>query len=95
MKKNIHPSYGQAVIRCACGNVVETQATTPEIKVDICSGCHPFYTGKKKIVDATGRVDRFLKRFKKSEGLKQTTKTASPEKSQSPAEIKSALKSKA
>ncbi|MBD3244490.1 MAG: 50S ribosomal protein L31 [Candidatus Moranbacteria bacterium] len=74
MKKGIHPSYGPAVIKCACGNTVRTQSNVSEINVEICSGCHPFYTGKKKIVDSTGRVDRFMKRFEKSKSM-QTQKT--------------------
>jgi large subunit ribosomal protein L31 len=63
MKEGIHPKYGPAVIRCACGNVIETRSTKPEIRVEICSKCHPFFTGKQKLVDSGGRVDRFNKRF--------------------------------
>ena len=72
MKKGIHPKYGPAVIRCACGNTLETISTVPEIRVgstkkeirvEICSKCHPFFTGKQKLVDTGGRVDRFNKRF--------------------------------
>ena len=63
MKDGIHPKYGPAVIRCACGNVIETRSTTPEIRVEICSKCHPFFTGKQKLVDSGGRVDRFNRRF--------------------------------
>jgi large subunit ribosomal protein L31 len=74
MKKGIHPNYGPAVIKCACGNKVKTQAVVDELNVEICSACHPFYTGKKKIVDSTGRVDRFMKRFQKSEAMKKEAK---------------------
>lgn len=63
MKKDIHPKYGKAVVKCACGNTFETGATMPEIRVDICNACHPFYTGKQKFVDAAGRVERFQKKF--------------------------------
>lgn len=63
MKKGIHPDYKDAKVTCACGNSFETRATIEEIKVDICSACHPFYTGKQKFVDTTGRVERFQKKF--------------------------------
>ena len=63
MKDGIHPKYGPAVIRCACGNTIETRSTKPEIRVEICSKCHPFFTGKQKLVDSGGRVDRFNRRF--------------------------------
>ena len=63
MKDGIHPKYGPAVIRCACGNTIETRSTKPEIRVEICSKCHPFFTGRQKLVDSGGRVDRFNKRF--------------------------------
>lgn len=63
MKQGIHPEYNQTTIRCACGNVIETGSTKSNIVVDICSKCHPFYTGKQKLVDTGGRVDRFKKRF--------------------------------
>ncbi len=64
MKKGIHPDYVECKITCLCGNEIETRATQPEIRVDICSNCHPFYTGKQKLVDTAGRVERFQKRFK-------------------------------
>lgn len=63
MKDGIHPKYGPAVIKCACGEVIEIRSTKPEIRVEICSKCHPFFTGKQKLVDTGGRVDRFNKRF--------------------------------
>lgn len=63
MNENIHPSYNQTTIRCACGNVIETGSTKNDIRVDICSNCHPFFTGRQKLVDTGGRVDRFKKRF--------------------------------
>jgi large subunit ribosomal protein L31 len=63
MKENIHPNYQSARIVCACGNVIETRSTRPEIHVELCSACHPFYTGKQKLVDTAGRVERFRKKF--------------------------------
>lgn len=64
MKKEIHPKYEMANIMCACGNVVRTRSTRKTINVDICSKCHPFFTGKQKFVDSEGRVDKFMKKYK-------------------------------
>lgn len=66
MKKNIHPEYHDAKIICACGNVFEVGSTIKEMKVEICSACHPLYTGKKKEMSTTGRVDRFKKLAEKA-----------------------------
>ena len=63
MREGIHPKYEQTTIRCACGNTFTTGSTKGDIRVEICSKCHPFYTGKQKLVDTGGRVDRFNKRF--------------------------------
>ena len=63
MKADIHPKYETCAVSCACGNKFETRSTRKEIKVDICSACHPFFTGKQKFVDTAGRVDRFRKKF--------------------------------
>ncbi len=63
MKREIHPAYGQAVVRCACGETFVTGSTKKELSVEICSKCHPFYTGKQKLVDSGGRVDKFKKRY--------------------------------
>ncbi len=63
MKKNIHPSYQAVTIRCACGNAIDTKSTISDVRVDICSACHPFFTGKQKIMDTAGRIDRFKKKF--------------------------------
>ena len=63
MKEGIHPEYKPAVIRCSCGAVWETRSTKESISVDVCSKCHPYYTGRQKLVDTGGRVDRFKKRF--------------------------------
>ena len=62
MKDGIHPNYDTCTVKCACGNTFETKSTKSELKVDICSKCHPFFTGKQKLVDTGGRVDRFNKR---------------------------------
>lgn len=63
MKEGIHPKYETASVTCACGNTFETKSTRPEIRVEVCNKCHPFYSGKQKLVDTGGRVDRFKKRF--------------------------------
>lgn len=63
MKKDIHPKYGKASVRCACGNTFETRSTKKDIHVEICSSCHPFYTGKQKLIDTGGRVDRFKRKY--------------------------------
>lgn len=63
MKENIHPEYHKCVVRCACGEVFETGSVREEMSVDICSKCHPFYTGKQKMIDSGGRVDKFRKRM--------------------------------
>ena len=67
MKKGIHPEYKKTTITCACGNVIETSSTKEYIRVEICSKCHPFFTGKQKLVDTSGRVDMFKKRYGISE----------------------------
>ena len=63
MKKGIHPEYHKAVVRCACGNEFETGSTAEKINVEICSKCHPFFTGKQKLVDSAGRVERFKRKY--------------------------------
>jgi large subunit ribosomal protein L31 len=65
MKQGIHPEYVTATVRCSCGEEFQTRSTVPELRVDICSKCHPFYTGKQKLVDAGGRVERFERRYGK------------------------------
>jgi large subunit ribosomal protein L31 len=78
MKKDIHPKYyPQAKIICACGNVIKTGSTVPEMKTEICSACHPFFTGKKKLLDTTGRVDRFKKLTEKTAAKKSAIKVKS------------------
>ena len=68
MKAGIHPEYKETTIKCACGNVIETGSTKENVSIEICSACHPFYTGKQKLVDTGGRVDKFRKRFGLDEG---------------------------
>jgi large subunit ribosomal protein L31 len=63
MKKDIHPEYLEAQITCACGNTFKTRSTKPEIRVELCSKCHPFFTGERRIVDTAGRVERFKARY--------------------------------
>ena len=78
MKEGIHPEYKDAVVTCACGFTFKTRSTKPVIKVEICSNCHPFFTGKQKLVDTAGRVERFNKRFAKTEGKTVIIKKAAP-----------------
>jgi large subunit ribosomal protein L31 len=80
MKDGIHPNYKEAIITCACGEVIHTRSTKHNIKVDICSKCHPFFTGKQKLVDAAGRVDRFKKRYEKTQEKKKETEKKAAEK---------------
>ena len=63
MKDGIHPKYIECKVSCGCGNTFETRATVPELRIEVCSVCHPFYTGKQRFVDAAGRVDKFLKKY--------------------------------
>jgi large subunit ribosomal protein L31 len=63
MREGIHPKYEATQIVCACGHVVETRSTVPKIRVEICSSCHPFFTGKQKLVDTAGRVERFKRKY--------------------------------
>ncbi len=63
MKKKIHPKYEVTTVSCACGNVFETRSTTKDIRVEICSNCHPFMTGRQKLIDTAGRVDRYRKKY--------------------------------
>jgi large subunit ribosomal protein L31 len=63
MKPKIHPKYVESTITCACGNVVKTRSTRPKMNVDLCSACHPFFTGKQKLVDTAGRVEKFRRKY--------------------------------
>jgi large subunit ribosomal protein L31 len=75
MKQGIHPEYVMATVHCSCGNTFQTRSTVPELRVEICSNCHPFYTGKQKLLDTGGRVERFQRRYAKQAGR---TPAASP-----------------
>ena len=81
MKTGIHPDYKETTITCVCGNVIETRSTKKDIKIEICSNCHPFMTGKQKILDTAGRVEKFRRKYEpKAETAatkKKTTKKAS------------------
>ncbi len=63
MKKDIHPKYIKATIKCACGNIIETRSTKGDFTVEICSNCHPFFTGKQRLVDSAGKVEKFQKKY--------------------------------
>jgi len=67
LKDGIHPQYVESRVTCSCGETFLTHSTLPEIKVEVCSACHPFYTGKQKLVDTAGRVERFNKKYRRSE----------------------------
>jgi large subunit ribosomal protein L31 len=98
MKKDIHPKYyAKAKIVCACGYTLETGSTTPEMKVEICSACHPIYTGKKKMIDSTGRVERFKKMAENAAKKKEAVKVkieAKAKKSKTKTTIKKAVSKK-
>ncbi len=72
MKAEIHPEYVDCTIVCACGEVVHTRSTRPQIRVEICSKCHPFFTGKQKLVDTAGRVEKFQKKYKLEQGSQRS-----------------------
>ena len=78
MKKDLHPEYMKCIVSCACGNTFETRSTVEKIHVEICSQCHPFYTGKQKLVDSAGRVELFHRRYRK---IREKAKADSEQKS--------------
>lgn len=93
MKKTIHPTYfPKAVITCSCGATLETGATQEAMNIEICSACHPFYTGKKKMIDTTGRVDRFKKLSEKSAVKKEAVKAKPAKAPKEKAEKKNVIK---
>jgi len=67
MKEKIHPNYKESTIICACGEVIHTRSTKPNMRIDICSKCHPFFTGKQRFVDSAGRVEKFMKKYGKKD----------------------------
>ncbi len=64
MKKDLHPRYYMTTVRCACGNEFQTRSTVGDLRIDICSNCHPFFTGRQKLIDTAGRVDKFMRKYK-------------------------------
>ena len=81
MKKDIHPKYEEATVHCSCGNTFTTRSTKSDLHIELCSQCHPFYTGKQKLVDSGGRVERFKRRYdKKAEAAKAEAAKAAPAK---------------
>lgn len=71
MKPDIHPEYSDTTIKCACGNVLEAGSTKADIRVEICSKCHPFFTGKQKLIDTAGRIERFRRKYEKFQNQKE------------------------
>ncbi|MBI5183008.1 MAG: 50S ribosomal protein L31 [Nitrospinae bacterium] len=69
MKKGIHPEYSDSIIACACGEVIHTRSTVKNIKVEICSKCHPFFTGRQKLVDTAGRVEKFRRKYQRKKDI--------------------------
>ncbi len=96
MKKGIHPEYQDTTFRCACGAVIETRSSKPEYKLEICSNCHPFFTGKQKLVDSAGRVERFLKKYGETKVAtgKKPAKTTAKKKAETAAPRTKAKKTK-
>jgi large subunit ribosomal protein L31 len=93
MKTGIHPEYVESTVLCACGNTFQTRSTKPSIRLEICSSCHPFFTGRQKFVDTAGRVERFQKRFAKTGGETVKKKiSASMAKGQKPSLTKKKMK---
>ena len=92
MKEGIHPTYQEVDARCACGNTFKTRSTKPELHLEICSACHPFFTGRQKLIDTEGRVERFNKKFglqtseqrKTAEKAAKATKAAATKKTSKP-----------
>lgn len=78
MKKDIHPEYVEATVTCGCGETFKTRSTRPKIMVEVCSKCHPFYTGRQKLMDTTGKVERFRRRYKKSAGVVEKEAVTTP-----------------
>jgi large subunit ribosomal protein L31 len=97
VKEGIHPKYNEVEVRCACGNTFKTRSTKPELHLEICSACHPFFTGRQKLIDTEGRVERFTKKYgaqtseqrktaaKASKAARATTVKPKPAKTVAPA----------
>ena len=78
MKVGIHPDYVDTTITCACGEVIRTRSTRPDIRVEVCSKCHPFYTGKQKLMDTAGRVERFQRKYKRQPTTPRSSRSDQP-----------------
>lgn len=74
MKEKIHPKYEVITVKCACGNIFQTRSTRASFTVDVCSNCHPFYTGQQKVIDSAGKIEKFLRKYEKFRDKKQSTK---------------------
>ena len=82
MKPDLHPEYHSLSVKCACGNIIETGSTQKSLAVDICAACHPFFTGKQKLIDTAGRVERFTTKFKNTDLSAKTAKAGAKKKTQ-------------
>lgn len=79
MKAEIHPKYQTTTYQCACGNKVEVRSTTKDVHVEICSACHPFFTGKQKLVDSAGRIEKFTRKYQKAKAAKEAKEAPAAE----------------
>lgn len=99
MKEGIHPDYKAAKVACACGNVIETRSVRGDFHIEICAACHPFFTGKQKIMDTAGRIERFKTRYAatpaKAEQAKKAAPAPEPKKAEAPKENRAAKRAKA
>ena len=84
MKPKIHPEYKLGTVRCACGNTFQVRSTVGDMRIEICSNCHPFFTGKQKLVDTAGRVEKFMRKY----GMNQNQKTETPAEKEQAEEAK-------
>jgi len=94
LKKGLHPEYVKCEVSCACGNSFVTRSTVPKLRLDICSACHPFYTGKQKLVDTAGRVEQFMRKYEKSQKMQEKAVEKAAKKKAASAESASAAKAK-
>jgi large subunit ribosomal protein L31 len=90
VKEGIHPNYQEVEVRCACGNTFKTRSTKPELHLEICSACHPFFTGRQKLIDTEGRVDRFTKKFGAQTSEQRKTAAKAAKAAKAPARKKTA-----
>jgi len=88
MKKDIHPNYEECTVICACGNTFQTRSTKKEIRVEICSQCHPFFTGRQKFIDSAGRVEKFRKKYEAPEAVAAVAKAKARSKAKDKAKTK-------